>query len=237
LLLLTLACQCFTFDEESDALGNEGLTHLDRLKGSIAVRAGDTFSPIVPFPMVSINLVGLATTYSSSLSLLGHPLQYVQGAHDLRTLSNCAKWRRAAIAEASFSFHFLLDKCFIVPQILSQPKRRSASIALLNFHPSSWLISPVVSPVEHGRKRALSPRPGVEMKVSYFASQAASHLLHGRERQPLYFTSGLGVRHHCPLISCRGSQPDRHENTLQDVSWAAVTSVSVEGICTSHRIS
>lgn len=35
---------------------NEGLTHLDCLKGSIAVRAGDTFSPIVTFPLVSLNL-------------------------------------------------------------------------------------------------------------------------------------------------------------------------------------
>lgn len=39
---------------------------------------------------------------------------------------------------------------FHSPSDLVPAKRRSASIALLNFHPSSWMISPVVSLVKHG---------------------------------------------------------------------------------------
>lgn len=40
---------------------------------------------------------------------------------------------------------------FYSPSDLVPAKRRSASIALLNFHPSSWMISPVVSLVKNRR--------------------------------------------------------------------------------------
>lgn len=43
------------------------------------------------------------------------PIRRIQHGEQL------CKMLEAATAEASFSLHFLLDKCFIVPQILSQP--------------------------------------------------------------------------------------------------------------------
>lgn len=52
---------------------DEGLTHLDCLKGSIAVQAGDAFSPIVTFPPVSLNLVQSPTTCCRSLFFAGTP--------------------------------------------------------------------------------------------------------------------------------------------------------------------
>lgn len=54
---------------------NEGLTHPDCLKGSIAVWAGDTFSPIVTFPLLSLNLAEPPTTYS--LFFAGTPTKTV----------------------------------------------------------------------------------------------------------------------------------------------------------------
>lgn len=70
------------------------------------------------------------------------------------------------------------------------------------------------------------------MKVSHFKSQVASHLVHGPERQPLYFINSLGVRHR-PLISCLGRQPDSKWKRITahlHVSWPAMTRVNVMGI-------
>lgn len=55
---------------------NEGLTHLDCLKGFIAVRAGDTFSPIVTFPLVSLNLAEPPTTCCHSSFSAGPMCQW-----------------------------------------------------------------------------------------------------------------------------------------------------------------
>lgn len=55
---------------------NEGLTHLDCLKGSIAVQARDTFSPIVTFPLVSLNLAEPPTTCCHSLFFAGPMCQW-----------------------------------------------------------------------------------------------------------------------------------------------------------------
>ena len=85
----------------------------------------------------------------------------------------------------------------------------------------------------------ISPWPGVQMKVSHFKRQVASHLAHGPERQPLYFINSLGVRH-CPLISRLGRQPDskwKHITAHRHVSWSAMTRVNVMGILVSKCIS
>lgn len=85
----------------------------------------------------------------------------------------------------------------------------------------------------------ISPWPGVQMKVSHFKRQVASHLAHGPERQPLYFINSLGVRH-CPLISRLGRQPDskwKHITAHLHVSWSAMTRVNVMGILVSKCIS
>lgn len=53
---------------------NEGWTHLGCLEGSIAVLAGDTFSPIVTSPPVALNLTEPPTTRTTvRCAPLGHP--------------------------------------------------------------------------------------------------------------------------------------------------------------------
>ena len=106
---------------------------------------------------------------------------------------------------------------------------------------SLWFVHKglFINCVSWNHMQDISPWPGVQMKVSHFKRQVASHLAHGPERQPLYFINSLGVRH-CPLISRLGRQPDskwKHITAHLHVSWSAMTRVNVTGILVSTCIS
>lgn len=108
-------------------------------------------------------------------------------------------------------------------------------ISLKCMHKSLFLINCI----SWNHMEAFSPRPRVQMKVSHLKSQVASHLVHGPERQPLYFINSLGVRH-CPLISCLGRRPDSKWKRITahlHVSLSAMTRVNVKGIFSSKCIS
>lgn len=125
----------------------------------------------------------------------------------------------------AFLFIYFLTNCFFGLALII---RRKCMHKSLFINCVSW-----------NHMQAISPRPGVQVKVSRLQSQVASPLVHGPERQPLCFINSLGARH-CPLISCLGRQPDSKWKRITahlHVSWSAMTTVKAKGIFSSKCIS